>query len=572
MTMRRTSFFDVATLAEDRAPPPGGEGMEGAGVAAEALNHAGASPGFFSGVQSDAATPAPLPLPARGREGLNAVLLALALAFLPAPAFAETVLEAARRDDGAAAMALLEQGGDVAAREADGTTALHWAVYHGDAELARALLAAGADPAARNDYGALPLQLAAENGDPALIGALLEAGVDPESPNDEGQTALMAVARTGRVEPARLLIDAGADVNAAERWGGQTALMWASAQGQTEVMALLIEKGADVNARATVRDWERHVTAEPRIKELASAGLTPLLYAAREGCVDCARILVEAGADIDLADPDGVTPLIMALLNAHFDAAAYLIEAGANPNRWDWYGRTALYAAADLHIPPQGGRREFPSLDQHSGLDVARMLLERGADPNLRLKLIPPERAMVADRVLDDHVINVGTTALIRAAYGADVEMVRLLLEHGADATVRSSHGVSAVFAAAATGGTRGRTKSEADIIASLEMLIPAGADVNWVDRLGRSPLHMAVRMNWLEVAAYLVEHGADVNAVDAAGRIPMGYATGEADWIAFGVTDVVGLLPDMVTLLEELGSPPPRTPPGEAAPPRPTP
>src|SRR5262249_46160414 len=145
-----------------------------------------------------------------------------------------------------------------------------------------------------------------------------------------------------------------------------------------------------------------------------------------------AKRLLAAKADIDLPDPDGITPLMLALQNRHFDLAAILIEKGANVNRWDWWGRTALYDAVDTNIAPQGGRREFPNLDKTTGLDVARMLLERGADPSLRLKLIPPERSMVADRVSDDHVVNVGTTALIRAAYGADVDMVKLLLDHGA--------------------------------------------------------------------------------------------------------------------------------------------
>ncbi len=473
-------------------------------------------------------------------------------------ASADTLLEAAKRDDGAAALELLAAGGDVAAAENDGTTPLLWAVYHGDADLVRGLIDRGADPNVKNDYGVLPLQVAAEAGDAELIAALLAAGADVESPNDEGQTALMAAARTGVVEAARLLLDAGAAVDARESWGGQTALMWASAQKQTDMVALLIEKGADVNARAIVRDWERHITSEPRIKEMPAGGLTPLLYAAREGCVACAEQLVEAGADIDMADPDGITPLIMALLNGRFDTAKLLVEADADVNRWDWYGRTPLYATADLNIPPQGGRRDFPSLDVATGVDVARMLLERGADPNLRLKLIPPERAMVADRVVDDHVINVGSTPLIRAAYGADVEMVRLLLENGADATIRNSYGVSVVFAAAAVGGSRGRTKTEDDIVACLDMLIPAGADVNWTDSTARAPMHMASRTNRGKVVRYLSEKGGDLYAQDSEGRSPMGYATGAADWVAFGTSDVVGVLPEMVAVLEELGVPRP--------------
>ncbi len=481
--------------------------------------------------------------------GLVAVLLGL----VATAASADTLVDAARRNDTAAALALLADGADPGAASADGSEPLLWAAHHGDADLAAALIAAGADVSAANDYGALAMQEAAAAGDAAVIALLLEAGADPESPNAEGQTALMAVARTGRTDAATLLLDAGADPDAREAWGGQTALMWAAAQGQLGMIDLLIEAGADVNARATARDWERHVTAEPRIKEMHAAGLTPLLYAAREGCAACAERLIAAGADVDLTDPDGISPLIMALLNRRFDTAVVLVEAGAKVNHWDWWGRTPLYAAVDMNLMPQSGRREYPVLDEATGLDVARLLLARGADPNLRLKLIPPERALVADRVADDHVIHVNTTPLIRAAYGGDVDMVRLLLAHGADATILSGRKASPIFAAAAVGGTRGASKTQAHIIACMEMLLAAGADVNLKDREGRSSMHMASRTNRGEVVRWLYAHGGDLRAQDNEGRTPMGYATGEADWVAFGTSDVVGVLPEMVAVLEEL-------------------
>jgi ankyrin repeat protein len=476
------------------------------------------------------------------------------MALVAPPAWADDLLDAARRDDSAAAIAALSApGADPNGRDVDGTTPLLWAVHHGDAALVAALIDAGADPSASNDYGALPMQEAAAIGDAEMLRLLIEGGADVESPNAEGQTALMAVARSGRIDAARLLLDKGADPNARETWGGQTALMWTVVQRQLDMMDVLIDAGADVDARAVARDWERHITAEPRIKELHAAGFTPLLYAAREGCLDCARRLVEEGADVDLADPDGVTPVMMALMNRRFDTAAFLVGAGAEVNRWDWWGRTPLYHAVDMNRMPTSGRREFPTLDEATGLDVAHMLLDRGADPNIRLKLIPPERAMVADRVADDHVVNVGTTALTRAAYGADVDMVRLLLEHGADATIRSGYDVSAVFAAAAVGGARGRAKTEDDIIACLELLVPAGADLSWTDDTGRTPMHMASRTNRGRVVRWLHAHGGDLYARDDEGRTPMGYATGEADWIAFGTSDVVGVLPEMVAVLEDL-------------------
>ena len=186
---------------------------------------------------------------------------------------------------------------------------------------------------------------------------MLEGGADANLANPEGETPLMAVARTGNVEAATLLLDAGADVNAIELWGQQSALMWAAAQKQPAMIKLLIARGADVDARGAVRNWERKVIKEPRPKDMNQGGFTPLLYAAREGCIECARELVAGGADLDLADPHRVTPLVMALLNLHFDFAAYLIEAGADINKWDLYGRSPLYMAADTSTLPVHGQR-----------------------------------------------------------------------------------------------------------------------------------------------------------------------------------------------------------------------
>src|SRR5690606_2795294 len=193
-----------------------------------------------------------------------------------------------------------------------------------------------------NLFGVTPMMLAAGRGGAGLIELLLDAGADVESPNSEGQTALMVVARTGQVEAAQLLLGRGADVHAREDWGGQTALMWAAAQSQPEMIRLLVKAGARVDEHSTVRDWQRRVTAEGRPKDMYRGGLTPLLFAAREGCIPCIDALLDAGADINLDDPDGVTALIMALLNRHWDTAKFLIEAGADVNLWDFYGQTPL--------------------------------------------------------------------------------------------------------------------------------------------------------------------------------------------------------------------------------------
>src|SRR6266446_9725795 len=196
----------------------------------------------------------------------------------------------------------------------------------------------------------------------------------------------MAVARSGKVEAAMRLLDARADINAKENWGGQSAIMWAAAQSQPEMVKLLASSGADVNARGIVRQWERKIITEPRPKDMNKGGFTPLLYAAREGCVECARNLMAAGADPDLEDPDRVTPLNMALLNLHFEFAAYMIKAGADLDKWDLFGRSPVYMAADVSTRPVKGNGAvvvIPSEDSLTALDVARLLLEAGANPNI---------------------------------------------------------------------------------------------------------------------------------------------------------------------------------------------
>src|SRR5215471_13577024 len=274
---------------------------------------------------------------------------------------------------------------DVNKRGADGSTPLQRAVYDGNAAEVRRLLKAGAKVSLANNYGATPMGLAAEVGNAEVIRLLLEAGADADSPNADGQTALMEVARTGNVETAELLVKHGAKVDAKERFGGQTALMWASARRHPEMMQFLISKGADVNARSIDRDYQRHVTAEGRPKNLDSGGLTPLLYAARENCGGCVRVLLEHGADINLPDPDAVSPLLLAIMNANWDIAEQLIAAGADVNQWDIFGEAPIYTAVDLRARIDSGRASIDPQNKTTGLAVLKLLLDRGANPNMQL-------------------------------------------------------------------------------------------------------------------------------------------------------------------------------------------
>jgi uncharacterized protein len=474
------------------------------------------------------------------------------------------LLEAVEFGDRVTAIGLLDQGSDPRSRAPDGSTALMFAAHHGDLELVERLIAAGAgaDVNVRNDYGAFALSEAAIVGSAPIVAALLQAGADPNLTNLEGETALMAVARTGNVEAARLLLEAGADINAMEQWGGQSALMWAASQSQPRMVRFLAANGADLNARGVVRNWERRVINEPRPKDMNRGGFTPLLYAAREGCIACARYLLEAGADPDLPDPERHTALNLALINLHFDFAAFMIGAGADIDKWDLFGRTPLYLAVDVSTLPvmgDGAMVVLPSADDHTALDIVRMLLEAGADPNIQLKRRPPYRNVPQDRG-GDNMLSQGATPLLRAARAGDAPAVELLLAYGALVDLPSAYGVTPLMAAAGVDFgnrvTRGRNRTEAGVLATVQLLLDAGADVNArnltepprgtaggpfsnpedfsYERRGRqapSPqavshqtaLHGAAARGLDSVVNLLVAHGADLEARDANGRTPLG-------------------------------------------------
>jgi ankyrin repeat protein len=459
-------------------------------------------------------------------------VIGLLLAFAAAGAAAQTALvDAARNGDHAAAVGLLAERADPNQAESDGTTPLHWAVHHDDADLVARLLAAGANVAAANDYGATPMSEAAVAANPAVLKKLLEAGADVDSPNADGQTALMVVARGGNVAAARTLIEAGADVNAREQRKGQTALMWAVAQSHPAMVELLLAHGAEVDARSTVNEWERMVTAEPRQKNLMPGGLTPLLYAARQGCLDCAKRLVAAGAKVDLTDPDGVTPLLSALLNAHFDTAKYLLEAGAMVNKWDFWGRTPLYAAVDFNTLPHGGRPDRPSLDDTTPLQMIDILLEAGANPNAQLKLFPPYRSLRMDRGADS-ILDIGTTPLLRAARGADVAAIERLVEAGALLDLPQRDGITPLMAAVGAGAssidTRGKFRTAVEALEAADALLEAGAAIDQTDARGRTALHYAAAAGYTDVALLLVDRGASLAATDADGVTPIDAANGK--------------------------------------------
>jgi ankyrin repeat protein len=498
---------------------------------------------------------------------LAAAAFALAISALTASAAEPTLLEAAEAGSSTEVLARLADGADPNVRDASGTTPIMYAAHYGDFLLVDALIEAGADVTARNAFGTSAITEAAIVGHPQILSALIAAGADPGFENPEGETPLMAVARTGNVDAAKVLLEAGADIDAREDWGGQSALMWAAARSNPEMVWYLAANGAEPDARGVVRQWPRKIITEPRPKDMNKGGFTALLYAAREGCIECARALIEAGADPDLHDPERVTPLNMALLNLHYDLAAYLIEAGADVDKWDLFGRTPLYMAADTHTLPvmgNGAMVVIPSMDELTALDVARLLLEAGADPNIRLKRRPPYRNVPQDRG-GDSILAQGATPLLRAARAGDTAFVSLLLEHGALVDLPSKEGVTPLMAAAGVEFgqrvTRGRNRTEEEVYATIEVLLAAGAGINaqMVREPGRgvfingsalaqgtsyairgrqvpSPyavphhtaLHGAAMKGMNSVVELLVEHGADLNVRDATGALPFDVAMGE--------------------------------------------
>lgn len=442
-----------------------------------------------------------------------------------------SLADAVHDGDRTTALALLKQHVDVNAPQADGTTALHWAVRENDQDMADRLIKAGANVKAANRYGITPLYLACVNGSAPMIAKLLNAGADPNSTTTEGETALMTAARSGSAEAVDVLIQHGADVNAKEEWRQQTPLMWASAECHPQVAQELIAHGADVNAKQVEWHWERQVTKEPREKWMPLGGLTPLHFAARQGCLAGVDVLVKAGAQMNVVNPDGFSPLLLAIINAHYDVAAYLVDHGADANVADETGRTPLYAAVDMHTLPDSNLPWPSELDNKlTSLDLIKDLLAHGANVNAQLKKQQPYRSKV-DRGADT-MLGTGTTPLMRAAKAGDTEVVQILLAKGADPKITTTRaGMTPIMAAAGLGSkeedTTGRKKTEEQAIATIQLLLDAGADINAADRQGDTALHGAAQKGDDKVVQFLADHGAKLDVKDAKGRTPLDAAMG---------------------------------------------
>lgn len=487
------------------------------------------------------------------RCGTVVATLVVAGVGLRADARGQSLVDAVKRGDTAAATALVGNHADVNAADLDGTSALHWAVVRDNVRVVNALIRARADVKKANRYGVTPLAVACTNGNADIITRLLDAGADPNTVTVDGETVLMEAARTGRVEPVKLLIAHGADVNAREELRGQTPLMWAAAENNVDVVKTLIEVGADVNVRSR-------------------GGFTALLFAVRAGSLATVNALLDRGADVDETiqptagaprpgarpdaaagaarpagaaagppptgiqqllqiyntgsrrggGPEGTSALVLAITNAHFELASLMLEYGADPNA-DRQGWTPLHQIAWTRKPPiQHGLPPAVPTGTMDSLALAEKLLQYGADPNARVTKEPADGAR--------NILNrIGSTPFLQAAKLGDIPLMKLLVKYGADASIKTAEGATPLMAAAGVGiwqvGESAGSNEEA--LEAVKLCYELGNDVNAVDANGETALHGAAHRGSNDIVKFLVEKGAKVNVTNVLGWTPWIIADG---------------------------------------------
>lgn len=459
--------------------------------------------------------------------GIGLLAIGLATTGLAAPADEAVLADAVERGDVGAVRGLLADGADVNASQVDGMTALHWAVYHDDSATTQLLIEAGANARTENRYGVRPLWVAVTNGNGAIVAMLLDAGADPNLTPRGGQTVLMHAARTGSLDAVRALLARGADPNATEA-RSQTALMWAAAEGHAPVVHALLETGAELN---------------PRLP----SGFTPLFFAVREGHSAVVHTLLEAGADVndllvrvkDGPDPtvnnatyrpvdDGISPLILAVRNGHFELAIELAHAGADPNDVR-SGFGPLHTMSWVRKPDESDRGDPAPIGSGSlsSLEFVRELVGLGADVNLRLPEGAPRQPNSASRTNSP-----GATAFLLAADRADISLMQLLLELGADPMTPNNDGTTPLMAAAGLGTAAPEEEAgtEPEALIATQFMLDLGADVNAVNTDGDTAMHGAAYGSFPTVVNLLADHGADIqiwNTRNKQDRTPLFIAEG---------------------------------------------
>ncbi len=450
---------------------------------------------------------------------LSAALLLLSVhsvAATPKPSLAD----AAERLDRSAVHALLKQRVDVNAAQADGMTALHWAVHHNDSQMVDVLLTAGANVKATNRYGVTPLSLACTNGNSPIVERLLKAGADPNLALPGGETPLMTAARTGVLASVKALLAAGATADAKDERRGQTPLMWAAAEGHADIVRTLLDAGADVHARVP-------------------SGFTPLLFAVREGHLDVTQALLKAGADVNQTIPvdgprrkgyggpvprAGASALLVAVNNAHFELASALLDAGANPNA-DLTGYTPLHAITVVRKPGVGDNDPAPDgSGKMTSLELVKALVAHGANINAR----------IAKKVnLNNTRMNeLGATPFMLAALTADADLMTTLAKLGADTRLTNVENSTPLMMAAglATRSPGEDAGTENEVLAAVQVLLDLGADINAVDNNGETAMHSAAYKNLPRVVKLLASKGARIevwNKTDKFGWTPLAIAVG---------------------------------------------
>jgi uncharacterized protein len=456
---------------------------------------------------------------------------------------------AAQKKDLGALRALVQRKVDVNAAQPDGTTALHWAVVWNNEDAVKLLLRAGADAKARNRYGATPLSEAVTAGSAAMVDALLQAGADPKTlTTEDGETVLMTAARAGNADVVRMLLGRSADVNAREKYKGQTALMWAAAERHPAVVKLLLDHGADWKVRSFDRETKvPRLSAASSISPIARGGFTALSFAAREGDIESARVMLDGVVDINYGDVDNTSALVVSIMNKQYSFAKFLIDRGADVNLVGGYGRTALYAFVDIRNEDWSTLPARKTEDLLPTLDIIKALVARGANVNLALTANLPGRSGMDS---GDTTLDAGTTPLMRAARAGDTAVIRLLLEIGADPKLATKDGNTALMFAAGVGyrdkNTRG---SERDALEAVKIFVDAGLDLNPVNARGETALHGAADRGADTIVQFLVDRGAELNVKTKQGFTPLDVALGKAT-----LTQLPVPKPTTVSLLRKLG------------------
>ena len=460
-----------------------------------------------------------LPLPAQNTPGLRLV-------------------EAAQNRDAAAVQSLIAQGSDVNAAQADGSTALSWAAHWNDLDTVDLLLRAGADANAANEYGVTPLSLACTNRATAMAEKLLAAGADPNIAQSNGETPLMSCARTGDAASVRAMLARGADPNVRETRAGQTALMWAAAGKHSEAVLALVESGADVSARS-------------------NSGFTPLLFAAQQGDLESARALLAAGADVEESTPVHGSALVIAAASGHEEFGIYLLERGAQANGNDVYGISALHYAVGKGLSLLTGiSYDSAYRVRPSNLPkLVQALLANGADVNARVTEGYPNNLVTPDA---PPIKLSAATPFFLATVSADVELMRLLADAGADISAKGfgNNTPLMVAAGAAQDATTRRNAEELQsAVEAVQLLVELGADVNAANDDGQTAMHAAAFNGADEVVEFLHLHGAAVDLPDRNGETPWSMAAGISPVLRY--RGLYGTHPSTVALLERLGATP---------------